>query len=1113
MDAEKYELLCTLFLELCEAPSEERERHLQRIEHDDAELHEELVRMIREDQAPRLDLASPAGSLDVGLLHPSRDHELPDKVGRYEVRGRLGSGGMGVVFRGYDPTLDRDVALKVLRSRLEGRAEWLQRFTEEARIGGRLQHPGIVPVYEYDRDDHDRPFFTMKLIEGETLGDLLGKKRDVTSALEIFERVCHTVAYAHSRGVVHRDLKPNNVLVGSFGEVQVLDWGLAQDVDEFGERRDAVQSDGSSKERSQPPSSSYTGSAMGTPAYMPPEQACGALDEIGQRSDVFSLGAILCEILTGEPPYREALGDVLDQARVGRLEDASNRLASLAEETELARLAQRCLETDPAKRPADAGELARTIATHRHAVTERVRDAERQAAIAEGKAVSERRARKRTAFLSACILLALVVAGILFFEREHDRRQRRLEEERDVAAAREAQGERRRRARIDTIESLREPTPEATTSREAQAVHRSFSAFFASQGVDVLDGDVDRVLQQLRTWNVTATLIAGLDHWALAIAYTRGQVPRVHVERLLQLSTALDEDSDRAGIRQGILNGTLAGVEDTTTFETIRTWPAPSIDLLGNALQSLGRFDEALAVLELGRRVHPEDYWLQLRCGIVLLNQSTPALGPSIECFEAAVALRPGSARTRAQLGMVLRGLGRWREAESVYRAANAVDPENGHWVYHVAECLWNQGESESAALTFERAAELNRSSREVDSRSHDARLGLVKAMISAGRLERAREVLRDAQQNPRRSVEPEEHAKQRVELAQLWGACGAPDRATAVLTQFLEESPSNVDAWITRADLASQQGDPNAAIAFYERALALDDGRASVHHALAVVLQRQGRDEDAEEHFLEALRLAPDDVVTLSNYGAFLARRGRPQALGVLVRALARDPEYAQANHALAGVLMNRGDHATAVVHLQRAVHTEPDNANYQMLLGTALRNVGRTAEAAETLERAVSLDDTHVDAHFYLGSVRRSRGELQAAERSYRRVLELAPEHAQAMCNLAESLSMQARYAEALTWYRRGHELGTQQPNWRYPSAQWLARAEERHRFEEAIEAFESDTPVELTRKQALRLANFCWSAAADLCRARTLEAHEPLRWLARSARLWWFALRVPS
>ncbi len=151
---------------------------------------------------------------------------------RYRVDGEIARGGMGTVLKGRDADLGRDVALKILRDDYRDDTNMVRRFVEEAQIGGQLQHPGLVPIYELGTLADRRPFFAMKLVKGHTLAQLLAQRGGPADGLPrflvIFQAVCQTMAYAHARGVIHRDLKPSNVMVGSFGEVQVMDWGLAK---------------------------------------------------------------------------------------------------------------------------------------------------------------------------------------------------------------------------------------------------------------------------------------------------------------------------------------------------------------------------------------------------------------------------------------------------------------------------------------------------------------------------------------------------------------------------------------------------------------------------------------------------------------------------------------------------------------------------------------------------------------------------------------------------------------------------------------------------------------------------------------------------------------------
>ncbi len=249
------------------------------------------------------------------VVRPSST-EMPAPVhrgDRYQLLGEIARGGMGAVLKGRDPDLGRDLAIKVLLEKHRDHPELVRRFVEEAQIGGQLQHPGIVPVYELGRFGDHRPYFAMKLVEGRTLATVLAVREDTAydlpRLLDIFEQICQTMAYAHARGVIHRDLKPSNVMVGHFGEVQVMDWGLAKVLSQRGVadapsapavRESALIWIGRNGTDA---GISTAGSVLGTPAYMAPEQARGDLDRVDERADVFGLGAMLCEILTGRPPF------------------------------------------------------------------------------------------------------------------------------------------------------------------------------------------------------------------------------------------------------------------------------------------------------------------------------------------------------------------------------------------------------------------------------------------------------------------------------------------------------------------------------------------------------------------------------------------------------------------------------------------------------------------------------------------------------------------------------------------------------------------------------------------------------------------------------------------
>jgi serine/threonine protein kinase len=407
---------------------------------------------------------------------PGSTSPVTDIPACYQLLEEVGRGGMGVVWRAYDVRLDREVAIKVLRPDLACDAVAVRRFVTEARITGQLQHPGIPAVHELGTLPDGRPFLAMKLVRGRTLHELLksheasptsdaSPSRDRQGAadpaergrfLAAFEQICHAVGYAHAHRVIHRDLKPSNIMVGRFGEVQVMDWGVAkvlppnrpaeetrfqapdQDtIGNHGEENESLQAGGApgdpgpglvgkmateahktvslvlgDRKWHSGDSATRTGSLLGTTAYMPPEQAAGRMRLLDARSDVFGLGAILCQILTGRPPYvGQDEQAVWIMALRGQVADAFAALDSCRAEPELVALCKRCLAFRQADRPADGNAVALEVARIRQAAEERARQAEleqQRALVRE----AEQRKRRRLAIAAAGTIGALLLTGL-----------------------------------------------------------------------------------------------------------------------------------------------------------------------------------------------------------------------------------------------------------------------------------------------------------------------------------------------------------------------------------------------------------------------------------------------------------------------------------------------------------------------------------------------------------------------------------------------------------------------------------------------------------------------------------------------------------------------------
>jgi serine/threonine-protein kinase len=436
--------------------------------------HQSVLESLRASlgEVPRLLLLDTKDEPEPPVVRPASP-ERPEGSSRYQVLGEIGHGGMGAVFKGRDPDLGRDLAIKVLLDEHREKPELIRRFIEEAQIAGQLQHPGVVPVYELGTFADQRPYFTMKLIKGRTLAEILaerdGPAEDRSRLLAVFHQVCQTVAYAHARGVIHRDLKPSNVMVGGFGEVQVMDWGLAKVLPRGGAADDAeaghdertviatVRSD-SDAERSR------AGSVLGTPAYMAPEQARGEVDLLDERADVFALGSMLCEILTGRPAFTgRGAGEIRRKAERGDVVDALVRLSSCGADADLLALAGACLAPEREDRPRDAGAVVWSLSAHLAGVQDRLRAAElgraaetaraeearrtaeaaeqaraaesARAEEAQARVAAEQSRRRRTMALAASLLTMITVGGLAATYIMNERQSRAAARERLLGRA------------------------------------------------------------------------------------------------------------------------------------------------------------------------------------------------------------------------------------------------------------------------------------------------------------------------------------------------------------------------------------------------------------------------------------------------------------------------------------------------------------------------------------------------------------------------------------------------------------------------------------------------------------------------------------------------------
>ena len=368
------------------------------------------------------------------VTQPGDRADDDDSALRYQYRKEVGRGGMAAVYEVFDKNLRRGLAMKVASTAAEHASrDFSSRFLEEAQITGQLDHPGVVPVHDLGLDEHSRLYFTMSLVRGRNFEEIIrlvhaeqeGWNR--TRALSVLLKVCQTMSYAHDRGVIHRDLKPANVMVGRYGEVYVMDWGLARVLgrEEEQERREGssrihtVRSDHQESDGDQSPLTTMAGTVFGTPHYMPREQALGKFDQVGRHSDVYSVGAMLYHLLAGHVPYHSSDGKATPHSVLMEvIEGPPEPLSALTDDVpaELVAICERAMQREPGDRYPSMAELGEDL---RAFLEQRVVHAYETGAAAELKKWILRNKALAASFAAVFLLVVGSASGFGYVEAKH----------------------------------------------------------------------------------------------------------------------------------------------------------------------------------------------------------------------------------------------------------------------------------------------------------------------------------------------------------------------------------------------------------------------------------------------------------------------------------------------------------------------------------------------------------------------------------------------------------------------------------------------------------------------------------------------------------------------
>jgi tetratricopeptide (TPR) repeat protein/serine/threonine protein kinase len=970
------------------------------------------------------------------VAEPSVTERAGSMIGPYKLLEQIGEGGMGLVFVAeQQEPIRRKVALKVIKPGMDTR-QVVARFEAERQALALMDHPNIARVLDGGATAGGRPFFVMELVKGVPITEYCDQNQvPIRERLELFLGVCQAVQHAHQKGIIHRDIKPSNVLVMSHDGtpvVKMIDFGVAKAIGQ--QLTDKTL---------------YTGFAgmVGTPLYMSPEQAGLSGLDVDTRSDIYSLGVLLYELLTGTTPFdNERLRNVGydEMRRIIREEEPprpSTRLSTLAQAattvstnrksdprrlTQLIRgeldwMVMKCLEKDRTRRYETAGAFAADVQRYLH-------DEPVQACPPSGWYRFRKFARRHRHGLATAVgigaatLLAIggLAGSIGWAGRDRVAQREAREREADLSLSEAAQlleqgnsagaaafAERaevvltgadasgalqQRLAEIradlemaERLEQIRLGQSDVEQERYATLeADPKYAQAFRDFGIDVEALAIEQAAERIRTRSIRRELVAALDDWAdLRRKDTPGHASWRH---LSAVAAAADPDEQRNRLRTAWEHNDGQALEELAASMDVADQPVVTLALLGRTLRQCGRVEPSVTLLRRAYQRHPNDFWINQD-----LAHSLMALGPArwqeahAHCV-AALTLRPTSPGIRVNLAITLLYKRDLQAALDVLDDAIRLKPDYaGAWLTRGHVHLRLQHAKESLA-DCTKAAELTPTS--------------AKAWVGRGNANHVLRRWNDAFADYNRAIELNpKHAYAWYNRGNTYHGLGQWESALTDYTKALELNPELVEAWNNRGNVYRNLEQWDKAFADFSEAIRRSPGfvrpwmnRGWTHHGLR-------HWDQALADFSKAVAIQPTLVEAWQKRGlTYFSMRRWELALADFSKAIELSPENAELRRDRADTYRNLRKNELALADYTKAIDLDPKLLLAWQWRGHTYFNSRQWDKAIADFSQAIELNQTLAELWYYRGAAYRNLQNWNKALTDLAKAVELQPEHAQA-------------------------------------------------------------------------------------------------------------------